>query len=111
MKSGSYTLTCGMGMISGKLSVGAAPASSAGAPWAVVLVVVALLGAASVGYRWYVKRPTEKAAPSRRGSPGGVRGRPAAITILGFHPAELVVASGIVVTAIVIGLASGGYFR
>ena len=96
MKAGSYTLTCGMGMMSGKLAVGGgAPVSTAGPPFAWLGLLAALFGAAYFAYRWHVQRRAAR-APS---------------ALLGLRPFELVLASGVIVAAIVMGLAFGGFFR
>jgi sulfite exporter TauE/SafE len=124
-KAGAYTLTCGMGMMSGSLQVGGGAAASGGSPLPVVLL--ALLGAGAVlAYRKQrrarieaerVRR--ERAAAGGRGGRGGShRGShpprhtpvPAPALVLGFTPPEAVVIVGAFIAAIAAGLALGGAF-
>jgi len=74
--AGAYTLTCGMGMMSGQLQVGAAAASGL-SPLAWLLIAAAAVGAALyIGTR----KPVASGAPSKksRASSGPVAGVPAA---------------------------------
>lgn len=98
MKAGTYQMTCQMGMMSGTLLVGSA---AAGGGWLapVLLALILLLGGGYVFFRWRAHRSS--AAGGRDRSTG----------FLGFEPAELAIAFAVVVLAIVIGLASGGFFR
>jgi sulfite exporter TauE/SafE len=105
MPAGSYQMTCGMGMMSGTLLVGGAAAGGGGtSPWLIALVVVALGG---IGYGVVRRRTAHRAGspspPAKKRAPAG--------TFLGFEPAEIVLGASIVILAIVIGLASGGFFR
>jgi sulfite exporter TauE/SafE len=126
MKSGSYTLTCGMGMMVGTVSVGAVAGSNSGSPLAVPVLLAILLGAAYVAYRWLAKRradqvpetPSAPPAGKAKGAtrPAGSKGKgqapvPVPRTILGLRPAELFLASSVVFAAVLVGLASGGFFR
>ena len=66
-KAGTYTLTCGMGMMSGQLNVGAGGASAANSPW--LWALVALLAAG--GALWLSRRgPGKTGASAHRGAPG-----------------------------------------
>jgi sulfite exporter TauE/SafE len=109
-KSGSYTLTCGMGMMAGTLSVGGGAASSASAtgPLASPLTVL-LFGAVAVsGGAWLVarrRRQTREHAPARKGAPA-----PARSAVLGMEPAELLLATAAVAAAVFAGLGLGGFF-
>jgi len=91
-RSRTYTLTCGMGMMSGQIRVGTA----AGAPAddrSGIVIVLALAGIVAAG-----------AALSRTAqAPGGGEKR-----VLGLKPSELLLAVGGLVAAIVTGLALGG---
>jgi sulfite exporter TauE/SafE len=101
MKAGTYTLTCGMGMMSGSIVVGAAlVGGSGGMPWLVPVALAALL---AFGYGIYHRRRTTKARPGASRAADG--------TLWGFQPFELVIGATIIVMAIIIGLASGGFFR
>ena len=129
IKAGRYTLTCGMGMISAALVVRGLPGSNPGSPLAVPALLAALFGAAFLAYRWMLRRRAAQAPIAPRGSPAsrgksgsgsGGRGSgkrrspapaPAPATLFGLQPVEFVLASSVIVAAIVIGLASGGLFR
>jgi len=100
MKAGTYTLTCGMGMMSGSLVVGAAVAGNGGRPWLLPAVLAALL---ALGYGLYHRSRVSRVRPGSSHAPDG--------TLWGFQPFELVIGATIVVVAIVVGLASGGFFR
>jgi uncharacterized protein len=134
MKAGRYTLTCGMGMMVGTLSVGGAPASGGGGSTGLVLVVVlAAAGALGfIGYQWRragAVRPAPQAAVAKNARAGtaqmkgGKSGKghaarapvpapaSAGVTVMGLTPAQLVIASSVVIGAVIIGLASGGFFH
>jgi hypothetical protein len=107
-KAGAYTRTCGMGMMSGQLSVGGGASSGGGSPllW-FVLAAVAAGGALYVARR----RETRQAAPAgaNQTSPGAA----AAATggeVLGFKPLEIVLIITAVGLAVVAGLVIGGTF-
>lgn len=134
-KAGSYTLTCGMGMMAGTLSVGGGAAASNGGLLGSPMSLPAAFAVGILGGWWVFRRksgapapaPEQKGAPApapgRKGAPapagahkGGSprRGVPAsapATAILGFEPAELVLAAAAVISAAVVGLGLGGYFR
>lgn len=101
-KAGIYTMTCGMGMMSGTLAVGTV--GNAGVPGSPVLwLTLTLVATASA---LYVARRRERAAVPVKGSH-----KPAPATlILGFTPVQLVVVVGSVVAAGIVGLALGGFF-
>jgi len=129
-KSGSYTLTCGMGMMAGTLSVGGGAAASSGGLLANPVTVPAAAAIVALGGWWvYTRRqrslagetahagkgvpaPTTKGAPApaRKGAPAPA---PATSTarIIGFEPAELLIAAAAVVAAAFVGLGLGGYFN
>jgi sulfite exporter TauE/SafE len=127
-KAGNYTLTCGMGMMAGTLSVGGGAASSASgaAPLAspLTLVLLAVLTVGAGGW-WVTRRRTAAVAPAptvpasghSKGKTGRAhKGAPAPTpaqartAVLGMEPAELMLAASAVVMAIVVGLGLGGYF-
>jgi sulfite exporter TauE/SafE len=123
MPAGSYPMTCGMGMMSGTLLVGGAASGGSGAsPWLIGLAVVALGG---VGYGLVRRRaahragsappPAEEPAPANGSALANgaapAKGSAQPGTFLGMQPAEIVLGASIVILAIVIGLAAGGFFR
>jgi len=59
MPAGSYTLTCGMGMISGSISVGGAAAAGAPSPLTLPALLIALIGG---GYAVYSYRNSRREA-------------------------------------------------
>lgn len=93
--AGSYTLTCGMGMMSGQLTVGGGESKRSPVPWL-------LLAGAVVGGAVYLgrKRPASQ-AQSARGASGTV-------TILGFKPHEVILIAAAAALAVLAGLLVGG---
>jgi sulfite exporter TauE/SafE len=89
--AGSYTLTCGMGMMSGQLRVGAAEGGTGGDAGGIVLVL-ALVGVVAAG-----------AILARTAPKSGNESR-----ILGLNTQELVLVVIGVVIAVLAGLAFGG---
>jgi MYXO-CTERM domain-containing protein len=65
-KAGTYTLTCGMGMMSGQLNVGTGGAPAAGSPWPWALVALLALG----GALWLSRREQSKTGASAQRSAG-----------------------------------------
>jgi hypothetical protein len=134
MPAGSYQMTCGMGMMSGTLLVGGvAAAGGGGSPALLPVILIALIAGGYGAYRLRAHRlagATAAQAPgkgssNKSGSAGARKGgaksasagpaapvRPEARGVfLGFEPAELVLGGSIVLLAIIIGLASGGFFH
>jgi sulfite exporter TauE/SafE len=131
-KAGTYTLTCGMGMIPGSLVVGGAAGGGGSSTW---LALLGTLSAAGGGFAAFRLRPAVQGVAvqadphSRSGKKGGgsaasgtkqVRrssgsgtsaARPSAATLWGFQSSEILVGATLVVFAILIGLALGGFFR
>ncbi|HEY5549012.1 MAG TPA: sulfite exporter TauE/SafE family protein [Coriobacteriia bacterium] len=144
--AGTYTLTCGMGMMSGSLVVGAAGATGGGtSPLVVTLLLVALAGGGYGVARLFRKdrapqalasannagakssgkggnpsakskghskqqpkiTPSQKAVATRNSSTVANQG----FTLWGYQPVEILIAVVLTVMAIIIGLASGGFFR
>lgn len=137
MKAGSYTLTCGMGMLSGSISVGGgggAGGGGGGSPLLLPAVLIALIGGSYFVYTYRSARRPEP-APAVRSGKGTGSGRggaksadkgasrtthtpqrgpapaPAGVfSIWGLEPAEFLIGSSVVIVASIIGLASGGFF-
>jgi hypothetical protein len=103
-KAGTYTLTCGMGMMSGQLSVGGAVSGASPLPWLLLALV------AAGGALWFARtrgrressRPV--AGAPRSASPGGD------VTVLGLKPIEVVLIVAAVAVAVMAGLIIGGMF-
>lgn len=106
-KAGTYTLTCGMGMMSGQLSVGAGAAKSRTSPlpWLALTLV-------SAGGALYLARRREAPAPApvhgSKSRAGERKGAPA--TKPGFSATEKVMVGAIIVLAAIAGLTAGGFF-
>jgi hypothetical protein len=127
MAAGSYQMTCGMGMMSGTLLVGGASAAqTGGSPTGGLFLGIVLVAAGLGGALWWSRRRSaaaaalEQASRSKKGkgaksaraaSPAQKPASPSGRSILGFEPAELVLAGSVIILAIIIGLASGGFFR
>ena len=141
MPAGTYQMTCGMGMMSGTLLVGgAAVAGATGSPLLIPGLLIALIGggygvylmrsrriaaanaAAQAASASKAKKGSKGAAASKGGSSKAAKTRTsdpmappvakaAGSRFLGFEPAELVLGGSVVILAIIIGLASGGFFR
>ncbi len=109
-KSGSYTLTCGMGMMSGRLSVGAAApgaASSAAAASPMRFVGIALV-AVLAGLALLVVRQRRTGASSPSSSEKGRGSRE--VAVLDLSRTEVMIGAVVIGVAIVAGLALGGLF-
>jgi sulfite exporter TauE/SafE len=142
--AGSYTLTCGMGMISGNLLVGGASAAGSGSsPLVLPLLLAAMIGvgygairvrskrraleAAALAAEAVAKRTARGAKPAAKGAaksgtsdsshkatasaPAASPTRSGSPDLWGYQPAEIVIGASIIIMAIIIGLASGGFFR
>lgn len=128
-KGGTYTLTCGMGMMSGQLVVGGG-ASSGPRPLPWLILAAIGTGAAYVVARKRDARVADEAAkaaakekPGKTGSKTGSKtggsaaygkdadARVRAELLFGFTATELVLVAFAVITALVAGLAMGGMFR
>lgn len=90
-KAGDYTLTCGMGMMSGQLRVGAGGGSAGGADNAGILLALSLAGVVAAG------AALSKTAPKN-----------ATHRFLGLDQRELILVGVGVLIAIVAGLTFGG---
>lgn len=103
---GRYTLTCGMGMMSGQLLVGAAAASSGVSPIAIVAVgLAAVLLVLVVRLMRKSRADQDEASPAR----GGTEAEPSP-GFLGLSPQEVVVSGAVLAAAVVAGLTFGGMF-
>ncbi|MDP2232253.1 MAG: sulfite exporter TauE/SafE family protein [Actinomycetota bacterium] len=102
-KAGTYTLTCGMGMMSGSITVGAGGGSSSSLLPLVLLVVG--VGAGSV---WYLRtKSAPKPAPGKKAAAAAAAGP---TRVLGMKPEELLIIGGVVGFAVFAGLFLGGFF-
>ncbi len=107
-KAGSYTLTCGMGMMAGQLVVGE-DAGRASSPFAWLLVaVVAAGGAFWVARQRDARITTTQDASARGAAAGGDVHASNASGLFGFRPLELVIIAAAVVAAVIAGLSLGG---
>jgi uncharacterized protein len=99
---GTYTLTCGMSMMSGQLVVGdAGGAGLLGRP--VLWIVLALAGA--VGSLFIAQRRDARAETAEKSGAAAPAG------LLGFTPLEIVIIIATVVAAVIAGLSLGGSFQ
>jgi sulfite exporter TauE/SafE len=97
-KAGTYTLTCGMGMMSGQITAGGAGARSGS-----VLLWGALAVAGAGGALWVSRKRDRRIAAAPKG-------RPAPAGLYGFTPAEVALIVAAVALAVIAGLAIGGVF-
>jgi sulfite exporter TauE/SafE len=112
-KAGSYTLTCGMGMMSGRLDVGGGVPASSGSRLPLFGLIAVAVGAGVWVYRRRTTLPEPQRAPAPRKGGKGQKGKrpdpvPAPSGLFGFTSAEAIVIGAAVVTAIVAGLFLGG---
>ena len=106
-KAGVYTMTCGMGMMSGTLVVGGGGvgAASGGIPGSPVLwLTLTLVATASA---LYLARRRAPAPVGKNSRTAAVAARPVA---LGLTMTQLILVAGAIAAAIVVGLALGGMF-
>ncbi len=104
VKAGTYTLTCGMGMMSGQLVSGAGAAGTSPFLW------LALAGAAVAGalYVSRVRGTRSARAPAASAETASAR---TSVTVLGFSPTELILAAAVIGAAVIVGLVVGGAVR
>ncbi len=108
-KAGTYTLTCGMGMMSGQFIVGTAAAKSPlGSPLPWLLLAVVSAG----GALWIARRREQRSADAKPGNAhkpaSSPETRPAGL--FGFNRTETLVILAAVAAAVLAGLAIGGWF-
>lgn len=97
--AGRYSMTCGMGMMSGTLVVGQAIGPGAeGSPLAWLGITLALT--ASVGYLVWRRRPKDSKGRTLEAEP----------VLLGLTMFQLVLVVGAMVAMAIVGLALGGFF-
>lgn len=102
--AGSYTLTCGMGMMYGQLQVGGAGVASGASP----VVPLLLLGSGVAGAGvWYRRKRTPAQAQSNKRA-AAKSNEPVAPTVLGFTPTQAILILGALGVAVFSGLAAGG---
>lgn len=102
-KAGTYTLTCGMGMMSGSITVGAGGTSSSS-----ILPLALLVMGVGAGSVWYLRtKNAPKPAPGKKAAAAATAGP---VRVLGMKPEELLVIAGVVGFAIFAGLFLGGFF-
>ncbi len=97
-KAGAYTLTCGMGMMSGQLVVGAG--ASAGGTSPLLWLLLAL--AATAGLLYLARRKAAVAPASRSASAKG--------SAWSLSPVEITLVVTAVIVALMAGLVLGGFF-
>ncbi len=110
--TGTYTLTCGMGMMSGQLAVGGAGTSGGSMlPW-LLLAMAATAGAGWFAWSSGRRSPAastasaRKSVSSKRDTAKG-SGSEAAPTLFGFKPTEVVLIGAAIGLAIVAGIVLG----
>ncbi len=117
-KTGTYQLTCGMGMLSGQLQVGAGAARS-GYGFNFPMIILVILGAAGLAVNGYSRkqRQAEEERRARRQPKGHGSGRhagpapvPQPVGLFGLAPVETVLVASSILLAIVAGLTLGGFF-
>ena len=108
-KTGTYVLTCGMGMMSGQFVVGASVARGPSpVPWAI-------LGFAGAGGAlWFGRRKHELALeglPVVKANRNHDRSATDGPTVFGFPPNQFIIVVVVVAAAVLLGLAFGGAFN
>ena len=106
-KAGTYTMTCGMGMMSGVLIVGASGSSAAGSGVGqspILWLLLTVVAAAAMLYftRGKVPAVTKNGVKPAKDVP--------ARAFLGLTPIQLIIAVAALAVAVIFGLALGGYF-
>lgn len=104
--AGAYTLTCGMGMMSGQLVVGDGSAGGSSSPVAWLLLAAAGAG----GAMWIARKRDTRVAASGSRQAATSQSSPAG-GLFGFSPAETVIIAAAIMAAVVAGLSLGGMFR
>jgi sulfite exporter TauE/SafE len=94
-KAGTYTLTCGMSMMTGQLIVGDSAGKGGGSMAAWLL----LGGVGIAGTLWFTQRKKAEAAASKK-----------PVTIAGLDPNQFAVVVIALIAAVIGGLAFGGFF-
>ena len=100
---GAYTLTCGMGMMSGRIISGTASTGIAGNPALGIVLGIVVIGGIAYAIR---KRPGT--ATETCSAPAADRTAAASTKIMGFAPTEFVLIAGAIAAAVIAGLLVGG---
>ena len=106
--AGTYTLTCGMGMMSGRIVSGPVPAGIGGS--LLVALGIAVFVAFGAWYAFYRRGPTRGDQGENCPVPGGNGEQAAAGKVLGFKTQELVFIAAAIGAAVIAGLVFGGMF-
>ncbi len=101
--AGTYTLTCGMGMMSGQLVVGGATKGASPIAWL-------LLAALASGGALYAARRKETRTAAKADHKAAASQTREGVTILGFTPVEAILIVAAIAIAVVAGLMLGGAF-
>jgi sulfite exporter TauE/SafE len=110
-EAGSYTLTCGMGMMAGQILVGGAAAGAGSSMTWVLLFGGGVVLAALVWLLFRLQRGGAASSGGPRGSSGGRKRRstaPEAAGILGFTLTQVLLIGVAILTAVLLGLVLGG---
>ena len=104
--AGSYTLTCGMGMMYGQVGVGEGAFASSGlSPTLLGFVVILAGGGAFV----LIRRKRTSSASTKKGTSGATR--PVGGALLGLTPSETIITAGVLAGSVVAGLLAGGLLQ
>lgn len=104
-KGGTYTLTCGMGMMSGQLLVGGA--STGGSPF--VWLALAALGAGGALYA--ARRRDRRVSGNRSSKAQSEKASATPVGLFGFSPIETILIAAALGAAVMAGLVVGGALR
>jgi len=104
-KAGTYTMTCGMGMMSGTLVVGGNGAAGGSSPYGSPLLWLTITVVATASALYFARRRPQ---PVVKGKNAKAEAAPA--LILGMTATQLILVVGGVVAAMIVGLALGGFF-
>jgi sulfite exporter TauE/SafE len=110
-EAGSYTLTCGMGMMAGQILVGGAAAGGGSSTTWILLFAGGVVLAALVWLLFRLQRGGAASSGGPRGSSSGRKRRsaaPEAAGILGFTLTQVLLIGVAILTAVLLGLVLGG---
>ncbi len=104
--AGTYTLTCGMGMMSGQISVGAGSGTGGSSPILPLVLVGGVVGAGM----WYKRRFAQapQADPKKRDRAAAASSDRAGSGVFDFTPQQILLTLCAIGVAVVFGLAAGG---
>ncbi|MDH4139137.1 MAG: sulfite exporter TauE/SafE family protein [Coriobacteriia bacterium] len=108
--AGSYTLTCGMGMMSGRIQVGSGAAAISGSPLVGIGLAGVLLGIVAYALSHKSRSRADEARPARRVGPSeGSRAASGEVArVIGLTYGELALTVAAVLAAIIAGYLLGG---